>query len=58
MSNKKPIARHLNKIDRRKEMLATGRCPECEINLHSDYHTNCSWLLTSEGKRVMHRKKS
>jgi hypothetical protein len=58
MSNKKPTARHLNKVDRKKFLLATGRCPNCEINLHSKYHTNCPWLLTAEGKHVMHSKKS
>lgn len=55
MSNKKPIARHLNKVDRRKEMLATGRCPECEIKLISPYHTDCPYLKDIHKKK---RKKS
>jgi hypothetical protein len=58
MSNKNPIARHLNKVDRQKAMLEAGKCPECEIKLESPYHTYCKWLLTPEAKRVMHSRKS
>jgi len=58
MSNKNPTARHLSKEDRKKAMLASGKCPECEIKLDSKYHTTCPWLKTEEAKRVMHTRKS
>ena len=55
MSNKNPIARHLNKEDRKKAMLASGRCPHCEIKLASAYHTDCPYLKDIHIKK---RKKS